>query len=83
MEGQTFGDDGIVTSLGQRDQGRLERRASFACEVRRVTGASQEPLHFTRPLLFLDLDKSPPDGQLNITNFSELEDANSERSGRA
>ena len=57
MEGQPFGDDGIVTSLDQGDQRRLRRPSSFACEIRRVTGAAQEPLHFARPLLFLDLDE--------------------------
>ena len=54
---EPFGDDGIVTSLDQGDQRRLRRPSSFACEIRRVTGAAQEPLHFARPLLFLDLDE--------------------------
>ena len=58
VEGHAFGENGIVTSLGQCDQRRLQRRASFACEICRVTGASQEPLHFARPILFLDLDES-------------------------
>ena len=31
MEGQPFGDDGIVTSLDQADQRRLRRPPSFAC----------------------------------------------------
>ena len=57
MEGQSFGDDGIVTSLDQGDQRRLRRPSSFACEICRVTGAAQEPLHFARPLLFLHLDE--------------------------
>ena len=58
VEGRAFGENGIVTSLSQCNQRRLQRRASFACEICRVTGTSQEPLHFARPLLFLDLDES-------------------------
>ena len=57
VEGQPFGDDDIVTSLDQADQRRLRRPSSFACEIRRVTGAAQEQLQFARPLLFLDLDE--------------------------
>ena len=36
---------------------KFEGSSSFACEICRVTGAAQEPLHFARPLLFLDLDE--------------------------
>ena len=45
MKAEPFGDDGIVTSLDQGDQRRLRRPSSFACEIRRVTGAAQEALH--------------------------------------
>ena len=51
MEGHAYGENGIVTSLDQCDQRRLQRRASLACEICRVTGASQESLHFARPTL--------------------------------
>ena len=58
VECQPFGENGVVTALDQCDQRRLQRHASIACEIRRVTGAPQYPLHFARPVFFLDFDES-------------------------
>src|SRR5207342_7035 len=58
VECQPFGENGVVTALDQCDQRRLQRHASITCEIRRVTGAPQYPLHFARPVFFLDFDES-------------------------
>ena len=55
---QPFGQDGVVTALEACDERRLQRNALFSCEVRRMTGAAQQPLHLARPVLLLDLDES-------------------------
>ena len=41
MEGEPFGENGVVTTLEQCDQRRLQRNVSFSCSVRGVTGAAQ------------------------------------------
>ena len=58
MEGQSFGENGVVTTLEAFDESRLHRNAPFSRSVRGVTGAAQQPLHFARPLFFLDFDES-------------------------
>ena len=58
MEGEPLGDNGVVTALTTFDQSRLQRNAPFSRSVRGMTRAAQQPLHFARPRLFLDLDES-------------------------
>ena len=58
MEGQPFGENGVVTALETFDEPRLQRNAPFSRSVRDVTGAAQQPLHLARPLFFLDFDES-------------------------
>ena len=58
MEGEPLGENGVVTTLTTFDQLRLQRNAPFSRSVRGVTRAAQQPLHFARPRLFLDLDES-------------------------
>ena len=58
MEGEPLGDNGVITALTTFDQLRLQRNALFSRFVRGVTRAAQQPLHFARPRLFLDLDES-------------------------
>ena len=58
MEGQPFGENGVVTTLTTCNQLRLHRNAPFSRSVRGVTRAAQQSLNLARPLLFLDLDES-------------------------
>ena len=58
MEGQPFGENGVVTTLETFDEPRLHSNAPFSRSVRGVTGAAQQPLHLARPLFFLDFDES-------------------------
>ena len=57
MEGQAIRDNGVVTPLDQGDQSRLQRHVLRACEVHRMAGPAQQPLHPARPVLLLDLDQ--------------------------
>ena len=58
MEGQPFGENGVVTTFETFDESRSQRNALFSCSIRDVTGAAQQPLHLARPLFFLDFDQS-------------------------
>ena len=58
MEGQPFGENGVVTTRETFDEPRLHSNAAFSRSVRGVTGAAQQPLHLARPLFFLDFDES-------------------------
>ena len=55
---ESFGENGIVTTLETIDEPRLDGHTPFSRSVRDVTGAAQEPLHLARPLFFLDFDES-------------------------
>ena len=57
MEGQPFGENGVVTTFETFDESRSQRNAPFSCSIRDVTGAAQQPLHLARPLFFLDFDE--------------------------
>jgi hypothetical protein len=57
MEGQPFGENGVVTTFETFDEPRSQRNAPFSCSIRDVTGAAQQPLHLARPLFFLDFDE--------------------------
>ena len=57
MEGEPFGENGVVTALETFDESRFQRNASFSREIGRVTGAAQQPLHLARPVFLLDLDQ--------------------------
>src|SRR5271156_446002 len=57
MEGQPFGENGVVTTFETFDESRFQRSAPFSCSIRNVTGAAQQPLHLARPLFFLDFDE--------------------------
>src|ERR1700674_3761171 len=45
MEGQPFGENGVVTTFETFDESRSQRNAPFSCSIRDVTGAAQQPLH--------------------------------------
>ena len=57
MEGQPFGENGVVTTFETFDELRSQRNAPFSCSIGDVTGAAQQPLHLARPLFFLDFDE--------------------------
>ena len=57
MEGQPFGENGIVTTFKTFDESRPQSNAPFSCSIRDVTGATQQPLHLARPFFFLDFDE--------------------------
>jgi hypothetical protein len=57
MEGQPFGENGVVTTFETFDESRSQRNAPFSCSIRDVTGAAQQSLHLARPLFFLDFDE--------------------------
>jgi hypothetical protein len=57
MEGQPFGENGVVTTFETFDESRSQSNAPFSCSIRDVTGAAQQPLHLARPLFFLDFDE--------------------------
>ena len=50
MECPPFGQDDVVTTLEAFDEQQLQRNAPFSREIRRMTGAAQQPLHFVRPV---------------------------------
>jgi len=54
MECQPFGQNGVVTALETCDERRLRGNVLFSREVRRMTGAAQQPLHLARPFFLLD-----------------------------
>jgi hypothetical protein len=56
MEGQTLGDDGVVASSDQIDQGGLQRRVPVTGQMSGMAGAPQQALHPARPVLLVDLD---------------------------
>ena len=58
MEGQPFGENGVITTFETCHESRAQRNAPFSRAIRDVTGAAQQPLHFARPLFFLDFDES-------------------------
>jgi hypothetical protein len=58
MEGQPFGENGVVTTFETFDEPGSQRNVPFSCSIRDVTGAAQQPLHLARPLFFLDFDQS-------------------------
>jgi hypothetical protein len=58
MEGQPFGENGIVTTFERFDEPGSQRNVPFSCSIRDVTGAAQQPLHLARPLFSLDFDQS-------------------------
>jgi len=57
MECQAVHQDGVITSLEQSDQARLQRHAALTRQVAGVAGAAQQALHPARPVLFFDLDQ--------------------------
>jgi len=57
VEGQPFGQDGVITALHPCDQAGLQRAAALACEVGGVTTAAQQLLHLARPVFLLDVDQ--------------------------
>ena len=58
MEYQSFGKNGVVTTLKTFDERRLQNNAPFAREIGRVTGTPQQSLHLAGPVFFLDFDES-------------------------
>ena len=58
VKSEPFGENGVVTAFATFDESRLQRNAPFSREIRRVTGAAQQPLHLTRPVFILDFDES-------------------------
>src|SRR3954468_20630125 len=57
MKGQTLGDDGVVASSDQIDQGGLQRCVPVPGQMGGMAGAPQQAPHPVRPVLLLDLDQ--------------------------
>jgi hypothetical protein len=60
VKSEPFGENGVVTALETFDELGLQRNVPFSREIRRVTGAAQQPLRLARPVLILNFDKSLP-----------------------
>ena len=57
MEGRALGNDRVVVSSEQVDEGGFQRPVPLAGEGGGVAGAAQQALHPARPVLLLDLDQ--------------------------
>ncbi len=69
MEGQPFGENGVVTTFETFDESRSQSNAPFSCCIRDVTGAAQQPLHLARPLFFR---KRPADRAFHVPLAHEI-----------
>ena len=54
---EPFGQNGVVTALGQRDEARLQSLVPIARQMGGMAGLAQKPPHLARPRFFLDLDR--------------------------